>query len=210
MQAKRAALIVGVTSLSEAASYHIEVEAPSGLMISRRESYYLERRGVAAKPFIRGGSFERAHFHFANRPPQSSATIAVHLRPRKSSGVRAATLMSLFTFVATLAATLRYPHLENGADNNAAAAALLLTAAGIIGLVVVRSGEDEMATTLLFPLRVLASIPVLLAALAAVVVVIGPTPWVGYVVLGIITFLIATSAGLLIWNWRVIRKAARK
>jgi hypothetical protein len=203
-------LIVGVTSLSEAASYHIEVEAPTGLMISKRESYYLEGQGAAAKPFIRGGGFERAHFHFSNRPSQSLATVAVHLRPRKSSGVRAATLMSLFTLIATSAVTFRFPHIEKIGDNNAAAAALLLAAAGIIGLVVVRSGEDEMATTLLFPLRVLASIPVILAALAAVVIVIDPTAWVGYMVLGIISALIAVSAGLLIWNWRAIRIASRK
>jgi hypothetical protein len=179
-------------------------------MITARASFYFDGQGNVIKTPLKEGTFKRAHFHFFNAPLQSSATVAVQLRPRKSSGLRAATLMALYAFVATLATTLRFSHIENGTDRNAAAAALLLAAAGIIGLVVVRSGEDEIATTLLFPLRVLASGPVVLAALAAIVIVVDPTAWIGYVVLGTISLLIVISAGLLVWNWHVVRRAARR
>lgn len=204
MRGKGRRLTVDVTALSETMSHHVEVEAPSGLKITGRASYYFDGRGNVVGTKLQPVTYKRAHFHFFNAQPRSSASVAVQLRPRESSGVRAATLMALFTFLATSLAALRFAHIEHG--DNAAAAALLLAAAGIIGLVVVRGGEDEVSTTLLFPLRVLATFPVLLAACAAVVIVGDPTHWLGYLLLGFLSALIGASAFLLTLNWRILRR----
>lgn len=205
-QARR--LPVMVTSVSEAASYHIEIEAPKGLMISKRVGDFFSSQGFAVKTETREGMFRRAHFHFSHVHPRRAALATVYLRPRRASVVRAATLMALLAFIATAGVASRYGHITQ--HKTEAAAALLLAAAGIIGIMVVRSGEDEMATMLLFPLRILASTPVVLAVLAAIVVVTEPAPWLGSTVLGVISVVMLVSVCLLIHNWRIIRNASRK
>jgi hypothetical protein len=201
-------MTVGITAPSEAASYHLEVEAPEGLMITRSISYQHIGGGVTIRRKPSAGILRRAHCHFANVPPRSRAGAAIFLHPRKSSVVRAATLTALLTLAATLAISARFSHIEKG--DNAAAAALLLAVTGIVGLIVMRSGENEMATTLLFPLRVVAVLPAILGVWAAIVVVINPSPTVGYSALGAICMLMTISTALLVWNWRAVRQAVKR
>jgi hypothetical protein len=66
-----------------------------------------------------------------------------------------------------------------------------------------------MATALLFPLRVLAVIPVVLAITAALIVVDGPPPASAQPVLWALSAGIAISAAILGRNWFVVWKAAR-
>jgi hypothetical protein len=192
-------IAIGVMAPSSAASYHLEVEAPDGLMLKEPLGYHYVG-GTVPKPVQASATLRRAHFHFTNAPAKTSAGAELSLYPRRSTVVRPATLMACLTLVATAAIGFRFPHIESG--DNAAAAALLLAVTGVVGLIVARSGEGEMATSLLLPLRVLGITPAVLGVLAAVVVVIDPTDVVAYALLGVIAVLMAVSTGLLIRNWR--------
>lgn len=198
--------MIAAPSASEAASYHLEAEAPEGMMIPEAISYFHSESGRIKSDPIRG-NLQRAHYHFANLRPRSVVDLVVYLMPRRSSGVRGATLMSLLALLTSLVVTVRYGHITQG--GSAIATTLLLAATGIIGLVVVRSGEELMATTLLFALRILATTPVVLAVCAALVVISDPPKGLAYGLLGLITTLIAVSTGLLIWNWHVIRRVLK-
>jgi hypothetical protein len=201
-------LYITIPAVSESDSHHLELEAPDGLMITRRESYSILESNEEITRNSAPGGYRRAHFHCANAAPRSKAIAVVHLRPRSSSVVRAATLMASLALLATLAVGIRYKHIEKG--DSASTAALLLAAAGIVGLIVVRSGEDELATALLYPLRILAVIPVVLAVCATIVVVVGPPPVYGYTALSVLFLGMLFSTGLLARNWYLIRLATRK
>jgi hypothetical protein len=196
---------VGVSSPNEAASYHLEIEAPDGLMITEAVSFQHTRGGPTIKRNQSASVLRRAHCHFSYVPPRSSAGAYISLQPRRSTVIRAATLTALLTLASTIAIGARFAHIES--EDNAAAAALLLAVTGIVGLIVVRSNENEMATTLLFPLRVLAVIPAMLGVLAAIIVVVDPAPVIGYVCLGLIAALITVITLLLVRHWRKIREA---
>jgi len=111
----------------------------------------------------------------------------------------------MLTLIATAAIAGRFPRIEQG--DNAAAAALLLAVTGIVGLIVARSGEGEMATSLLLPLRVLAVLPAVLGVFATIVVVTAPTEWLGYVALGVVWLCMVIATGLLLWNWHKVNAA---
>lgn len=192
-------IAVGATAPSTADSYHLEVEAPDGLMFSMCQGFHHTGSGVVN--FVPAGiSRRRAHCHFSGVPAGSRAGAELFLQPRRSSVVRAATFMAVLTLIATSTVLARFTHIES--KDNAAAAALLVAVTGIVGLIVIRSGEEEMATSLLFPLRVLATIPAALGILAAIVVVMDPATYVAYPILGMICGLIGLTIGVLIRCWR--------
>lgn len=193
---------IGVPAAAETASYHIEVEAPDGLMITARESYaYLEDDTEVERYHAEGG-YQRAHFYFSHIPHRSRANVAVHLQPRRSTIVRGASLTALLAFATILAVTIRLPT----GGGSEAATALLLAANGIIGLFIVRGGEDQMATTLLFPLRLLAVMPVVLSVGAATVVVMHLGEFASRILLIGISLLTAIATGFLLRNWYLVRK----
>jgi hypothetical protein len=196
-------VLIGIMAPSSAASYHLEVEAPDGLAITDAWGYHYDNHVIKPVPAV--ALKRRAHYHFTNAPPRSRAGAELSLYPRRSSVVRAATLTAGLTVFSTLAIAVRFAHIEQG--DNAAAAALLLAVTGIVGLIVVRSGEEEMATTLLLPLRVLAVTPAIMGVLAAIVVVIDPVSWFGYAALWTLVAAMVGSTSLLVWNWIKMKQA---
>jgi len=116
-------------------------------------------------------------------------------------------LSCLIALAATLVVAIQYPEIR-GHHGDEVATTLLLAATGFVGLALGRAGEDAMAAELLFPLRVLAVIPVLLAITAALVVVYQPTADAGQLILIVIAALIAGSAVPLARNWYVAWKAS--
>lgn len=194
--------LIAVPSVSEAASYHLEVEAPDGHTISGHQSF--RWIGGALSTHRVPGGYRRAHFHFTHAPSRRNAGMILRLLPRQSTIMRPALLMSLVALVATVAIALRFREIRVfGGDETATA--LLLVATGVVGLVVARSGESEMATALLFPLRVLAVIPALLAFAAAVVVVVHPEICNGQIALWIASAGIALCSVLLLRNCYMAR-----
>lgn len=196
---------IQAASVSEAASYHLEVEAPEGHMISRLDSF---RYPNLSQQHPIAGGFRRAHFHFSNVPHRRLAPVTLSLLPRKSTIIRFAVLTSLIAAAATVLVAIRYGHIH-AHHGDEVATALLLAATGFVGLAVGRSGDGEMATALLFPLRVLAVVPVVLAIAAALVVVDGPPPSAAEPVLWALSAGIAVSSAILGRNWFVVWKATR-
>jgi len=196
---------INVPSASEAASYHLEVEAPDGHMINRLNDY----RRTNLKGYPVPGSFRRAHFHISHAPSRRTVVATLSLLPRRSTVVRTATLACLISLAATVVVAIRYPEIQGGEGGNEVATALLLAVIGFVGLALGRSGEDEMATELLFPLRVLAVVPVLLAITAALVVVYKPSSTTGQYVLIALSSLIFISALLLGRNWYAVWRASQ-
>lgn len=196
------AAFIAVPSVSEAASYHLEVEAPDGHTISGHQSFRWAG-GALTTERVPGG-YRRAHFHFSRAPSRRNAAMLVRLVPRQSTIMRPALLMSLIVLAATATVALRLPEIRQAKEDETATA-ILLVATGVIGLVVARSGESEMATALLFPLRVLAVIPALLAFAAAVAVVAQPSISTGQWLLGLASAGILASSVLLLRNCYMAR-----
>lgn len=190
-----------VPSASHTQSYHFEVEAPDGLHVTAREGFLYQADG-SVDHFRIEGAIERAHFHFSQLPLHQPAEVGIDLLPRRATIVRAATLIALLALVMVGTIAWRLPTGEGDA-----ATTILLAITGLIGLVVVRASEDHMSTTLLFPLRLLAVAPVVLAIGAALVIVAHPTEAFAHWALGGIAFLIFLSTFALARNWRVIHKA---
>lgn len=194
--------VIAVPSVSEAASYHLEVEAPDGHMISGHDSFRWTGGSVTTDRVP--GGYRRAHFHFTHAPSRRNAGVVVRLLPRQSTIMRPALLMSVIAFAAAVSVALRLPEIwKNHGDETATA--ILLVATGIVGLALSRSGDGEMATALLFPLRVLAVIPVVLAFGAALIVVTHPPLCASEVALWVAAAGIAASALLLVRNCYVAR-----
>lgn len=203
-------LYISIPSAGESSSYHMEIEAPDGLMIAHRASYYQTAdRTTTIERTPEPGGYRRAHFHFGTGlAPRGAVAAMIHLRPRRSTVIRGATLTALLAFLATAVVAIRYPHIHGGSGSTATT--LLLAATGLIGLIVVRSDENEMATALLYPLRVLAVTPVVLAVGAAAVVVADLGTCAGQAVLIAISALIGLSTGLLLRNWYLVRSSLKR
>ena len=192
-----------VPAANQTDSYHLEVEAPDGLMVSGRESFHFLADGTAVERRYRGGNYRRAHFHFTDVPPGSAADVTLYLMPRRSTIMRGATLTSAMAGLAVGLLAWRVP----GPGDSEVASATLLALLSLIGLVVMRSGEGEMATTLLFPLRALAVVPAALAMGAALFIVGHFEETALRIAFVCIACLIACATALLANNWRVARAA---
>lgn len=197
---------IAVRSASEAASYHLEVEAPEGHMISGRDSL---RYPHPQKRDLVPGGFRRAHFHLSNMSSRRIAPAMVFLHPRRSTIIRFATLSCLLALAATLVVAIRYPLIQSN-HGGEVATAILLTATGFVGFFIARNGDDEMANALLYPLRILAIIPVVSAFFAALVIVDSPPVASGQAALFSACFPMALSAAFLIRNWHVVSRAAKR
>jgi hypothetical protein len=197
-------MVFYIPSVSEAASYHLEVEAPEGHMISGLDSFRYQAGSTGQlKPEPVRGTFRRAHFHFANVSSRRVGSVLLYLYPRQSGVVRIATLTGLIALLSTLIVTLRYLTIING-HGNETAATLLLAATGLVGFALVRSGESEIATALLFPLRLVAALPVFLAVVAAMVLVYQPSSVeVAKTTLWLCTAASFVSVLVVSWNWYI-------
>lgn len=198
-------MVFEVPAVADADSYHLEIEAPEGHMVSKRESYQFGRNGSSLVEKSDAGSYRRAHFHFSQAAPGSEAGVAIDLLPRPTTIVRSATFTTGLALLAMIAVGIWFQRME-GAE---AAAAVLLSFTGLIGTFVIRNSEDAMATSLLLPLRILAMAPVALAFMAAIVVLIQPGPTGGHIAVGSLSAATGTCGWFLIRNWREVERARR-
>jgi len=192
------AMTFEVPAVADTDSYHLEIEAPDGHMVSERESFQYQGTSPALQEERNAGSFRRAHFHFSQSAHGTLAFVTVRLMPRESTIIRSATFTSILAFLAMAALVVRFQHVE-GAE---AAAAILLSFTGLVGTFVIRNSDDNMATSLLLPLRALAMLPVGFAFIAAIVVVIEPSILVGRVALSCCAIATALCIRYLVRNWR--------
>lgn len=145
-----------IEGMSDVSSYHLEVQAPTGLWIVRRELFVSDQRTN-----LRGGPSTRARFY--NEPTQNSHGLAaIHLRPQTSTVLRAAASVS---WMACLLLFSIFFVLWWGGfqDNDTNAPALLLFLPAAVSVLLVRAGEHAMTTDMLWFVRLLTLTPSALA-----------------------------------------------
>ena len=147
------AVKIDTPAMAHGGSYHLEVDTPDGLKITRAT---LESRGPR-KPLAHVEShLGRCHLYAKDRPEGCTGGAAiVNIRPESSTIVRTAWLASGFaTLILTLVAS-RWRAITNG-NVESAIGLLLLLPAGLAAYVA-RSREPAVLTEVLFGLRVVAA-----------------------------------------------------
>jgi hypothetical protein len=136
-------------AMTNVSSYHLQVDAPAGLQITRRQLVTADR----IRPRVAGPA-RRARFYHAPTAKSGNAYALVHLRPLTSTVVRGAALTALLSTVllAVLAAVTYGGTLSK---STGAAPALVAAAPGVLALLLVRPGEHPMTTDMLFSMRLI-------------------------------------------------------
>jgi hypothetical protein len=200
-------MAVSAPAAAQAQSYHLEVEAPEGHMISKRESFWFHVGNRVPVPTRNTGTFRRAHFHLSHLAAGSKAAALVHLLPRPYTIVRGAAGTSTLALVSIASIAIRYPSLDEA--NAEVATSVLLAFVGLMSLFMIRSGEQDISTTLLFPLRSLVTAPIALSFASALVVLSDLGTCAGTLVLAVFALLAAGATSTLYWNWWSVSHAMR-
>lgn len=200
-------MAVGSPAASQAHSYHLEVEAPEGHMISKRESFLIDRGRKVAIPARSTGTYRRAHFHFSHIQPGSTAAAIVNVLPRPYTIIRGAAGTSALALIALTTVTARFGEVEQ--VNGETATAILLAFVGLMSLFMMRSGEQDMSTMLLFPLRALVTGPIALSFLGALILLGRPGHVAGTIALGVLSVLALVTTVMLLRNWWAVSSAMR-
>lgn len=185
-----------VYALSDVPSYHLEVEAPTGLQIRRRE--LLTNDGQPRDQ--RRGPYRRARFY--RRPQAATRGVAsIHLRPRTSTIIRAAAGLSVMTvaLLVSLAVALFYGAFRQGPG---AATSALLIVPGFLSVLLIRPGEHALTTDMLYFVRFLTLVPGVLTFVAAVLLVtVPPTSTVLLSAWAALVLIACVPAALLCGAW---------
>jgi hypothetical protein len=173
-------VVVFASAAGDAASFHMEAEAPEGLRISSRVTL-TQAQGDASQREVKtrlekSGSYRRVHIHCNDVQASDRLAVVLRIGPRSSTIVRGATFTSGLTLLAVIAARLQLHNIhKHGA---AGAAAVLLVIPTILSIWVARSQEHPATTQLLWPVRIVASAPAVFGLTAAgVLVSAGVTFW---------------------------------
>lgn len=145
-----------INGMGDVPSYHLDVHAPPGLWITRRELFVTQEQAIP-----RPGPYARAHFY--HRPqPKTSGLATINLRPQTSTLLRASAAVAWLSFV-LLGGVFLILCSGGFRDNDSNAPALLLLLPAAASTLLVRPGEHAMTTDMLWLARVLTLIPSLLA-----------------------------------------------
>lgn len=160
-------------AVGQGGSYHLEVEAPEGLLITQASLTAIpSQSGTHAPPMapaVERTSLERVHLPLRRVPQEFSGKARLFFRPRVSTLIRAAFLSALFTTILLALATQLWPRVTG---NTATVAGLLLVLPGGLAAYVARSSESPVTTQVLIGLRLLALSTGLWSFLAAAVLVL--------------------------------------
>jgi hypothetical protein len=173
-------VVVFASAAGDAASFHMEAEAPEGLRISSRVTLTQPQGDTTQRKLKervdKSGSYRRVHIHCNDVRASDRLAVILRIGPRSSTIVRGATLTSGLTLLAVIAARLELHDIhKRGA---AGAAAVLLVIPTILSLWVARSQEHPATTQLLWPVRIVATAPAVFGlAAAGVLVSAGATFW---------------------------------
>lgn len=162
---------IEVPSISQARCFHLEVQAPEGLQITRGklDSSVVPETGWRGPVAVSNPGPEWVHMHI-NAPPEATGTAHVNLRARSSTISRAALSTGVLT---TLSLFLTYLHYEAAQANVGAAVSLLLLVPTALSIYVARPREPVITTGLLLGQRVLAVSCGILAIIASAALVVG-------------------------------------
>jgi hypothetical protein len=156
-------VIIAPIGLGDHPSYHLEVQAPPGLWIVRRDLLVTGLRTRSHR-----GPYTRARFYLLTQP-DSRAHAVVALRPQSSTLVRAAALVSWLALI-LLASVLFSLWWGGFEDNDTTMPALLLFLPGAASALLVRAGEHAMTTDMLWLMRVVTLAPSALAFIGGLAV----------------------------------------
>ena len=215
-------------AIGHAYSYHLEVEAPEGLMVTaadlqeqpsymtmnsaqEREPELSSRRDVVAT------SMQRVPLYISNVPQSASGLATIRLRPRQTTIVRAASLAAMFCSLLLAVVAWQIPHVVG---NHGAVVTLLVILPSALAAYIARPRESEVTSSMVFGTRLLALVPALLSVCGAVIVTFAHhrsinakgqeliEENVGYAqaVLATLAVLYAVTAVLQWWILRRIRK----
>jgi hypothetical protein len=138
---------VGIDSgLIEARSFHVEVEAPTGLRITRAR---LTDDG-AADPVASEGFLKRVHLYRPHAETAGAGTSTLWLMASGGGFIGGAALASMLTLAVVVACII---WAQNIAANPTSAPALLLVLPGVIASYVARPDHHAMTTNMLFGAR---------------------------------------------------------
>lgn len=191
-------LLVSASSAGEAASFHIEAEAPEGLQINSKETFY---GAIDRKPDQKVVGIQRLHVHYSDLPPGAPLAVRLRLNPRSSTVVRGAALTSGLTLLAVSYALIQLDSITSK-KGTAAAAAVLLIIPTILSVWITRTNEHPVTTHLLWPIRIVATAPAVLGFMAAGVLVTGGDDPASESVLGVLIGSLLLATIILMGIWR--------
>jgi hypothetical protein len=195
-------LTIDASGVSDAASYHLEVQLPPGLQARRAHLDVTAADGdPIATPVLRGvRNVERVHM-YAKGLAATTGKACLHVRPQSSVIVRGATLCAVVAAVVlTIGAFFGGDITGGNNDQTEAAAAILVLVPAILAGYAARGQEHPMATSMVFGLRLLALMPGLLAVVAAGLIVFDRIDsWAGWLVAAL-AWVVAFVLGI---SWRL-------
>jgi hypothetical protein len=189
-------------AVTSAGSYHLDLSTPEGIQIRRAQLVTVDARGEkrlhAAQ---RGNRTMRAVDLYTSGADCRSGNAYLNIRAESSLVIRGAAICA--GIVAALLTVLWWfgSKVTAGSAPHAEAVALaLVIIPGLLTALTVRDAEHPLATSMVFGLRVLATVPGLLAFMAAIEVLFGSA----HSPFGIVLFGLAWSiAALLLGAWRL-------
>jgi len=198
-------VLVLASAAGDAGSFHIEAEAPEGVDISSRETFFGH---TAKEPDEKIGFFRRAHIHYTNLPASARLGFIVRLTPRSSTLIRGAALISALTLIAVAVIRLQIAAIiHNKASGDAA---ILLVTPTLLSIYVARANEHPTTTHILWPIRIVATAPGILSFGAAVVLVAGGDDFWSEATLWAVVALLALNTVILVRLWRRARRLRRR
>lgn len=209
---------VETVAMADAASFHIELEAPAGLQLVDPELVVITDDGAGghrqAVVDSAHGSFRRAHLRSRPRPSTEFAYARAKLRLRSDTIIRGAFLNATFASCTLAIAGVYLEKLEPPA----AAPALLLVAPSLLSLYVGQRLDSPVSTQLAFGAKLLGTAPAVCAFAAAVTAVVasgdewtGTIWWVFTAVAGAVALALGVAWRLARWRpeWTDVREGIR-
>ena len=176
---------IRVPAVAACASYHLEVEAPEEIAITRADLTAAtsiptasgadsghESRDEHARVNVDYGPVQRAHLHLDGVTQGYVGRGTIRLRSQPSTVLRPALFSSVASMLLLAAVAWRFPQLST---NVGSVATILLFVPGLLSAYVVRPREHPMATSLLFGHRVMAITASACALVAAVLLLLERT-----------------------------------
>jgi hypothetical protein len=197
-------VLVLASGAGDAASFHIEAEAPEGLDISSREVFF----GHAGKdPDEKVDFFGRAHIHYTSLSASERFGLMLRLTPRSSTLIRAGALTSALTLMAVVILRLQIGDIL--LNKTSGEAAILLVTPTLLSIYVARANEHPTTTHILWPIRIVATAPGILSFGAAVVLVVGGSDFWSETTLWAVAALLLGNTLILVRLWRRSRRLRR-
>lgn len=196
---------LAVPAVAGGAIFHLEIQAPEGVQI-RRASLESFHEGKQKRRYtLRGArSLQRAHLYLGGLSPSSVGHAVISLKPRTTTMVRALALLSCASFLTLALIRWKFhPIANNIYGSSGDVVPLLLLLPSFLATSIARSGESSMTTSMVFGLRMLATMVAVWTLSAAMLLAVGRTWPHAVSVLDALVIGSGLSAAVLLVTWRL-------